>query len=510
MNAFQTFSLKLVTFGFVGMGMILAVTGGCGVNYVETTSTGITGDFLTSGRTLSNFQAFQIDPQSEDSAGPQFVASADLNGDGFIDLVSAWNQSQPVQVHLQRRNAVGGILFETLTLAGSIPAVSVAGLEVADFDNDGAADIAVLIKISLLPDAGCLDSDLPPEGTLSGLVLLYMGPSDPDQANQALAWEEIPVEISRLPAPTDAPDSPEVGGFTALAVDDINMDGAPDILVASNISCDGAASDVLLFTNQGPGAIQDGTWRGEALPNPFPRTTIKDIEVADIDNDGDPDIVATFPDAPSMNVRWFRNPVVDDPDDFHFSDGEWHVGSVAQIATGADVIELGDIDRDGNIDVVMRSSEGRLIQWLQNSGEPTSAPVRNIPWRVYTVAEFTDRVPEAIALVDLNFDGQLEIVATAEGGLVWFDSRGANTVFDQWTENLIVDDSPAEASTDVPATTDPSVEPEEMPDNTTFMNTIFPIDLDGDGSNDLIVPLDRKGLSGLTNDALVWFRNLRN
>ena len=32
-------------------------------------------------------------------------------------------------------------------------------------------------------------------------------------------------------------------------------------------------------------------------------------------------------------------------------------------------------------------------------------------------------------------------------------------------------------------------------------------DLDCDGGNDLVVTLDRSGLSGLSNDAITWFRN---
>ena len=59
---------------------------------------------------------------------------------------------------------------------------------------------------------------------------------------------------------------------------------------------------------------------------------------------------------------------------------------------------------------------------------------------------------------------------------------------------------------DVPATTDPNVQPSKIP-GTTLMNSIIIADIDGDGANDVIVTLDRSGLSGLSNDALVWFRN---
>jgi len=111
-----------------------------------------------------------------------------------------------------------------------------------------------------------------------------------------------------------------------------------------------------------------------------------------------------------------------------------------------------------------------------------------------------------LSVGDLNFDGRIDAISTAQGGLVWFDA--VNSPYDQWVENLIVDERPAgNALPDTP-TTDPSVSPEEIPGDTS-MNAILVVDLDGDGANDLVVPFDRNGLSGLTNDALVWFQNTK-
>ena len=107
--------------------LLTATLVGCRVDYGDVADGGGGGDFLTTGRTLSFFDVHQVDPRSEDSAGPQFVVAADLNQDGLMDLVSAWNQSQPVQIHLQYRTTAGGIYFETTTLAGNIPVVAVAG-----------------------------------------------------------------------------------------------------------------------------------------------------------------------------------------------------------------------------------------------------------------------------------------------------------------------------------------------------------------------------------------------
>ncbi|UCE60558.1 MAG: VCBS repeat-containing protein [Phycisphaerales bacterium] len=469
-------------------------------------------DFLDTGNTQSHFRAIQVDPRSEDSSGPQFVVAGDLNADGLTDLVSAWNQSQPVQIHLQGRSSSGAVTFETITLAGSIPAVAVAGLAVTtaenDFDGDGSADIAVMLKETLVAGPECLNSELPPDG-LSGLVLLYLGPADPAQANQALAWEEVDVGASFLQGAGDTSGPPEVGGYTAMAVADMDQDNDLDIVVAWNSDCgDGGSTDVVIFSNGGPAATRDGTWISERIPDAFPKgTAIKDIALGDIDGDSDLDVVATFPDAPTMNVRWYRNPLIDIEDDYHYTSTEWQTGMVAQIATGADVADVVDVDKDGILDVLVRSSAGGLVQWFKGPNEgPTSAPVRSIPWQVYTLAEFVERVPEAIAVADLNNDGQVEVIVSAEGGLAWFDSTGAQTVYDQWTEHLIIDDTSEDDADPDPATTDPNVMPVEVA-GATSMNSILVVDLDADGANDLIVPFDRSGLSGLSNDALVWFQN---
>jgi hypothetical protein len=91
---------------------------------------------LAGEATRSFFKSFQIDPELEDSAGPKFVVAADIDQDGLMDLVSGWNQSQPIQVHLQRRSANDTISFRTITVAGTSPVGVIAGVEVGRINDD--------------------------------------------------------------------------------------------------------------------------------------------------------------------------------------------------------------------------------------------------------------------------------------------------------------------------------------------------------------------------------------
>lgn len=468
-----------------------------------------TSDFLVTGRTLSFFTALQVDPRSEDSAGPQFVVAADLDADGLNDLVSAWDQTQPVQLHLQRRNAQNQISFETVTLAGNIPVGVVAGLGVADFDLDGRPDIAVLAKRAAADgDYDCLDgSDT--SDTISGIIIVYLAPADPEQSNQALAWAEAPIAVSALAGSGEGTEMPEEDGYTSMAVGDMNADGAFDLVVAHNSGCDFEGGQVLIFTNLGPTSVRDGVWRVDPVPDELLVAEVKSVALGDVDRDGDLDIVSTRPEAGTMNVRWYRNPVIDVIDDYHISNGQWQLGTVGQMSTGADIVRMGDVDGDGITDVVVRSTGGRVVQWFKGPTDPTTLPLRNIPWQVYTLAEFVERTPEGIALGDLNMDGQLDLVAAAEGGVAWFDPEGDSALYNQWIEHLIVDDAPPETTdTTSPATTDPNVTPQETPTGTTI-NSVMVVDVDGDGAPDIVATFDRHGLSGLSNDALVWFRSTR-
>ncbi|MCB9851114.1 MAG: VCBS repeat-containing protein [Phycisphaerales bacterium] len=479
------------------------------------------GDFLNNGRTAtSTFSAIQVDPPAEDSAGPQFADVGDFNNDGMLDIASAWNQSQPIQIHVQQRTATGGIVFATIPVGGTSPIARVAGLKVADLDQDGFDDIVVLVKDTGLIarcDPSRDDCDVTENGGLlenavSGAMVLFFNPGN--------VYEE-PFVSTTIPqaqlAGTDEEDPlPEKGGYTSLDVGEIDGVDGPDIVVALNRAEGDPATDdfinsIDLYPNPGGATGRNGdNWDRIPIHGDVPK--VGACRIVDVDDDGDNDIVATFPNAKNANVRWIPNPAnFGDVSDVY---GVWpQHAPIGQVATEADIVDIADIDGDGHSDVLVRSATGKIIQWFKRPAVPSSNFIRN-PWQVYSIAEFSERPPAAIALGDVTGDGKTDAAIAAGGAVAWFTPYSGNdtNVYNFWQESLLIDDDPA-------SVTDPNADPLAVvatdPNSSglatggTLINSLIIVDVDGDGYNDIIATLDRGALSGLSNDALVLFRNNR-
>jgi hypothetical protein len=518
--------MRLIPVMFVTAGLVIL---GCQSMYLQPTELA-NGDFLASGQTGSFFTAIQVDPRAEDSAGPQFVATGDFNNDGMTDLASAWNESQPIQIHVQQRTPDDQIVFLTIPIGGTTPIARVSGLEVEDMDGDGFDDIVVLVKdtgliahcdqsredCDVTCDPGAQDCSGVTqvggfmENALDGVVVVFYNPQD----IFGEPWLGVELAQSEL-AGTDEDGPPEVGGYSGLAVGDIDGVNGPDIVVALN-SAEGKDTDIdppkytiSFFPNPGRTTARTPVgWSRYIIHGDS--TAVSDCKIADVDGDGDNDVIATFPPARNANVRWIPNPL-------SFGDagnvyGMWPAQApIGQIATNADRLEVGDVDGDGFDDVLVRSTEGKIIQWFKKPESPSQTYIRN-PWQVFTVAEFSTREPGAMALGDLTGNGRLDAAIAAEGAVAWFTPYGDDptSTFDQWRETLIIDDSPdATSNTGTSGLSSVITDPNLGGQATggTLVNSLVVADIDGDGLNDIVGTLDRSTLSGLSNDALVLFLN---
>ncbi len=203
----------------------------------------------------------------------------------------------------------------------------------------------------------------------------------------AAAQFQTPRTLLDIPPKEYVPDTrgkvPTV--FTAT---DIDLDGDSDLLVAFG------QAEIEVWENDGKGVFTVLTELGSTSFNAL------EIEAADLDGDGDQDVIAavqqTFPFIP--RVHYFEN----------FGNGlfvDVTAGLLGKPTLDGDGVQLGDIDNDGDCDVLLRG--GRVFR---NDGLGRFFPDANL---VPTAS------PDGIQrLLDVNTDGLVDFVDLDENGAV--------------------------------------------------------------------------------------------
>ncbi|MEE8168938.1 MAG: VCBS repeat-containing protein, partial [Phycisphaerae bacterium] len=196
---------------------------------------------------------------------------------------------------------------------------------------------------------------------------------------------------------------------------------------------------------------------------------LNQIVSVDLDGDGDLDVVMTSPPAKSFNIRWMQNPLV--PSGVAaVGAGQWQERFVGQQDGGADAMDVGDIDGDGDVDVAASRADVRLTQWFRNPGATAlAAEVFPIPWEVFNIGALTDGIINQLQLVDLDSNGTLDAFITASGNMVGFQRQ--TDIENFWTPFSILATVPV-----------------------ADIGRVGFADLNGDGDLDFIAPLDRDGL----------------
>ncbi len=212
-----------------------------------------------------------------------FAATADLNGDGNMDIVTADSSSNTVSVLLNNGDGTFGF-------ANSYPVAAAAtSLAVADFNNDGSSDVAVAIGNSVALLLGKAD------GTLGTAVQYNVGLGGSNVAvgdfnhdgNMDLVVSNsssnyISVLLGKGDGTFLAPVNLTVGSApTYLAVSDFNGDGHADIAVMNT-----GSGDVAVLAGNGDGTFHQPQYFGSVSVD-----TTTSMKAADLNGDGAPDIV---------------------------------------------------------------------------------------------------------------------------------------------------------------------------------------------------------------------------
>jgi hypothetical protein len=167
----------------------------------------------------------------------------------------------------------------------------------------------------------------------------------------------------------------------SIAVADVNGDGKRDILVAN-----GDSSSIGVLLGNGDGTFQTAVpWNP-----PVGSTAISEIEIADVNRDGKPDvlILSGF----SVGVALGNG------------DGTFHwSGSYGdQIAFLTSSFAVADVNGDGKLDLEVVYWNGNVVGVLLGNGDGT--------FQSETLYDSGGIHPDSIAVADLNGDGHLDLV----------------------------------------------------------------------------------------------------
>ncbi len=283
-----------------------------------------------------------------DGIEPLYLASADLNGDGLPDVVSASYDDGSLAVFFNDKNSPG-----TLNAPLVLSSPGASQVAIGDVNHDGlpdliSADFGVSLFVQTSP------------GTFAAPISLYSG------------------------------------GANWVAVGDLNGDGAPDVALTDDVGV-----KVLLHT----GAATATTFA--APVNVFTQTANANviganvIAIADVNGDGANDLVITDPGptggmAPTVNIL-LQNPV---------SPGTFLAPVSYPIATLdlSQSIVVKDVDGDGRPDIVVGGQQ--TVTVLLQSHAP-AAPGTFLAATVYPAPGAYE-----IAVADINGDGKPDIVVS--------------------------------------------------------------------------------------------------
>ncbi len=399
-----------------------------------------------------------------DLVRPVDIDLGDFDNDGRTDYLISdrGSLSQTGQLVWFQRQANDTYIKWTIE-----PGVDIYQADVADFDKDGNLDVVAvgfdLTTVSIYLNDGFFNFtekivaqgvrqvDLVTADDLDGdqdediiigdsgndsAILFNGGSAVFDSTQKIFTWSDLHASTTG-----------------AIAVVDLNMDGRKDILTFGGVGTgglyflDGARNfdqsliqrmgidvggDLVIadIDNNGRPDIlrqhysedfisilyQDSVmaFRTEVLELNWDNTGGSQMAVGDLDNDSDLDLVFPENGNGDGDISWFENIA-----------GKLHRHYLYSEIQSARIPRFGDLDGDGDLDIAAIAGDANPSQvfqedeifWYENRGATGF-----IEWRIDDDIDF----PADLELADLDGDGALEVIATArdDNDLLWYKKDG--------------------------------------------------------------------------------------
>ena len=196
-----------------------------------------------------------------------------------------------------------------------------------------------------------------------------------------------------------------------LAYGDIDGDGDMDVATAVPMVGGSGDEDVVWYEND------NWSWVKHVIDD-----TIGGVGVAIADMDGDdiPDVINAG--WSSASVKWYKN-----------SGGDsitWTAYTIEKGFPSPEIVDVGDIDGDGDMDAVVTGTVTGIVVWFENGGD-------GINWTKDTIDLLTGAL--VCHTVDLDGDDDLDVAVTAGYGTAkevdWYENGGDSPV--SWTKHTI-------------------------------------------------------------------------
>ena len=332
------------------------------------------------------------------------VAVGDIDNDGLVDIYVG-NYGKDALFH----NNGGGQFTDITDRAGIVADSWTSSVALCDYDLDGYLDIYVTSYVTYDSTKSCVRNDGAPD---------YCSP-------QSFAYDpDVLYRNNGDVSFTDASHRSGIGRLKAPALGvvcaDLTADGLPDFYVAN----DGVAN--FLWENAGGGSFEDRAILMGSAFNSFGRPEASmGVALGDIEGDGDLDLFMT-------HVENQTNTLYLNDEGFGFDDvtAARGLGASSLKFTGFGTAFF-DFDHDGDLDIVI--ANGR-VAWAN----PLAGADVSEYWNAYAepnlllenngAGKFADmssgsgafgrhiEVSRALALGDVDSDGDLDILLTNTGG----------------------------------------------------------------------------------------------